>query len=300
MAANRLAVAGIPFLHEGSSELALPVQITPSWPGTRVLDEPIRVHHSIGETEPRGLRRLLDAPIPLGDYYLDDGLDVAIRTQLADLPGYRPQLLRTRRRGFEYAIRYEDPSDSLKLQWGWHRTIFMLALPLRRRGLMVHSTGFLLPDGTGVVAPGVSGAGKSTLAAMLHRHLVGQVAVIGDDRIAVTANEPRLRMWGTPWHSSAETVLARDAVIGALVFVGRGTGAGLTRMAPGAALRRLLRTVGLPFWDPGATEFALRVIERMVTEIPAFEFTYTPSAGAGQTLVDALMSTLAAGHLGRA
>jgi hypothetical protein len=290
---NHMAVAGIPFLHEGSPGLALPAQITPAWRGTRVLDEPILVHHSVSETEPRGLRRLLEAPIPLGDYYLDDRRDIAIRTQLADLPGYRPQLLRTRRAGFEYSLHYEDPSDSLRLQWGWHRTIFMLALPLRGRGLLVHSTGFLLPDGTGVIAPGVSGAGKSTLAALLRRHASDQVAVLGDDRIAVTVGEPRLRMWGTPWHSSAETVLERDGELGALVFVARGQGATLARLAPGIALRRLLRTVGLPFWDPRATDFALRIIDRMVSDIPAFEFTYDPTPASGQTLVKGLTAALA-------
>lgn len=287
-----LAVAGIPFVHEGPAGLSLPVRVTPDWPGTEVTEPPIRVYHSIGETLPRDLRPLLDAPIPLGDYYLDQQRDVAVRTQAADLPGYRPQLLRTRRRGFEYSLRYEDPSDSLRLQWGWHRTIFMLALPLRGRGLMVHSAGFLLPNGLGVVAPGVSGAGKSTLAQLLRAGGEG-VTVIGDDRIAVTSETPRLRMWGTPWHSSAGTAVAAQGDLGALVFVARGSGAALTPLASGVALRRLLRTVGLPFWDPSATEFALQMIDRMVTEIPSYEFTYAPSAAAGRLLVDGLLASLA-------
>lgn len=295
---NPLAIAGIPFVHEGSPGLELPVRVTAKWPGTEVREEPIRVYHSLGETQPRDLRRLLDSPIPLGDYYLDDRRDVAVRTQAEDLPGYRPQLLRTKRRGFEYALRYEHPSDTLRLQWGWHRTIFMLALPLRSRGLMVHSTGFLLPSGVGIVAPGISGAGKSTLARLLLEHARAGVTVVGDDRIAVTAERPRLRMWGTPWHSSAGAAVAADADLGALVFVGRGSGAHLAPLAPGIALRRLLRTVGLPFWDPAATAFALEMIDRMVTEIPCFEFTYTPSLHAGEMLIESLLSTVPAGGEG--
>lgn len=292
-ALDPLAVAGIPFVHAGPPGLQLPVRVTPSWPGTEVSDAPIRVYHSIGETLPGDLRPLLDAPIPLGDYYIDERRDVAVRTQAADLPGYRPQLLRTRRKGFEYSLSYEDVSDSLRLQWGWHRTIFMLALPLRGRGLMVHSAGFLLPNGVGVVAPGVSGAGKSTLAQALIAAGDG-VAVVGDDRIAVTADQPRLRMWGTPWHSSAGAALAASGELGALVFVARGSGARLAPLPTGVALRRLLRTVGLPFWDPSATNFALKVIDRMVTEIPSFEFTYAPAPDAGQVLVDRLVSALVA------
>lgn len=295
---NPLAVAGIPFVHEGSPGLEVPVYLTPLWAGTDVSEEPIRVYHSLGETMPGDLRRLLDSPLPLGDYYLDARRDVAVRTQAADLPGYRPQLLRTKRRGFEYALLYEDPSDSLRLQWGWHRTIFMLALPLRSRGLMVHSTGFLLPNGLGIVAPGISGAGKSTLARLLQEHAGTGVTVVGDDRIAVTCERPRLRMWGTPWHSSAGAAVAADADLGALVFVARGSGAHLAPLAPGIALRRLLRAVGLPFWDPVATAFALEMIDRMVTETPCFEFTYTPSPHAGQVLIESLLSALPAGREG--
>lgn len=295
-ASNRLAVAGIEFVHEGSPGLELPVQITPDWPGTRVCDAPIRVYHSVGDTTPRGLDPLLDAPLPHGDYYLDERRDVAIRTQAADLPGYRPQLLRTRRRGFDYTISYEDPSDTLRLQWGWHRTIFMLALPQRARGLMVHATGFILPDGSGVLAPGISGAGKSTLAGTLQKHVGESVSVIGDDRIAVTDDGKGLRMWGTPWHSSAGAALPNEAGLAALVFVARGAGAKLANLRAGIALRRLLRAVGLPFWEPAGTAFALQIIDRMVTEIPCFEFTYAPSDRAGHVLVDSLTRALHAGR----
>ncbi len=295
-APNRLTVAGIPFVHESCDGVQPPDRITSTWEGSRVTDAPIHVYHSVGDTSPVGLRRLYDAAIPLGDYYLDDADDVAIRSRVTQMPGYRPQLLRTRRRGFDYTMRYEHPDDSLRLQWGWHRTIFMLALPLRARGLTIHAAGFLLAGGEGVLCPGISGAGKSTLAALLQKHSGARARVLGDDRIAVTAEPSGLHMWGTPWHSSAGTALAEDGAVRALVFVAHGDGECLARLDPGVALRRLLRTVGLPVWDRTATAFALSLVEELIVGIPSFEFTYTPAAGAALTLVDGLRLALATGR----
>ena len=294
--ANLLTVAGIPFIHEGGDGVQLPDRITPTWRGGRIVDAPIRVHHSVGDTSASGLEPLLDAPIALGEYYLDAADDVAIRSRATQLPGYRPQLLRTRRRGFDYAMRYEDPSDSLRLQWGWHRTIFMLALPLRARGLTVHAAGLLVSGGAGVLCPGISGAGKSTLARLLKTHAPDDVRVLGDDRIALTVESAGLHMWGTPWHSSAGTALADDGALGAIVFIAHGDGARLAPLPPGVALRRLLRAVGLPFWDRSGTDFALRLIERMIVEVPCFEFTYAPTPDAAAKLVDGMRSLPTSGR----
>ncbi len=288
------AIAGIPFVHRGEAGLLLPECITPDWKGSRVTHEPICVYHSVGDTSTDGLTPIIATPLPLGDFYIDADERLAIKGRGAGEPVDRPQLLRTRRSGFEYTINYGRASDALRMQWGWHRTIFMFALPLRRRGLSLHATAFILPDGRGVACPGVSGAGKSTLArAMLQVERPG-LTVIGDDRIALTSESGGLRLWGTPWHSSAGTSVAADAPCNALVFVGHGDRPTLAPMSKGEAARRVLRTIAIPFWDAAATGFALEMVNQLVTSVPCFEFSYAPGPRAGAALVSRLIAALPA------
>lgn len=293
-ALSRFAVAGVPFLHSADGGIPLPRWITPSWAGSRVTDVPISVHHAVGETAPTNLFPLLaDAP-PYGEYYIDDEQQLAIRSRGMGFSADLPQLLRTCRSGFEYRINYSPADDTLRLQWGWHRTIFMFALPARRRGVVAHAAGFVLPEGGGVLCPGVSGDGKSTLARTISAGFGQRATVLSDDRVAITAGADGLRLWGTPWHSSAETASPADAPFEALVFVGRGGGAELTRLEQRAALRRLLRTIAIPFWDAGATDFALATVDRIISGIPAFEFRYHPTTAAAESLVDSLTAALQA------
>ena len=51
--------------------MPLPRWITPSWPGSRVTDAPIVVHHAVGETAPVGLYPLTEDAPPYGEYYID-------------------------------------------------------------------------------------------------------------------------------------------------------------------------------------------------------------------------------------
>ena len=287
-----LAVAGIRFVHDGDPGIELPERLTAQWGGSQVRDLPLTIHHSVGDTSPVGLRPLIEAPIALGDYYLDERQQIAVRSRVSETPGFRPQLLRTASAGYAYSITYADASDSPLLQWGWPRTVLMLALPLRGRGVVVHATGFVLSDGTGVLCPAVSGGGKSTLARMLQDPSLSGVTLLSDDRIAVTDESSSLWIWGTPWHSSAGASHAGDGPLRAVVFVGKGEDPQLSIISPSAALRRLLRTVGLPFWDAAATDFTLGIMDRMVSGLPCFEFTYSPRAGVGARFLDTLQEAL--------
>jgi hypothetical protein len=289
---SRFSVAGIPFLHDGEVGIPLPRWIAPEWTGSRVTEEPIRIHHAIGHTTTDGLVPVIATDLPQGEYYVDHDQNMVIRARGAGAAVDRPQMLRTQRGGFEYTIQYESASDALRMQWGWHRTIFMFAMPMRRHGLSVHATAAILRGMDGILCPGISGAGKSTLAKTLLTVGSPDLEVIGDDRIAVTTGGAGLRVWGTPWHSSAGTSVAADAALRAVVFMSRGPGAVLAPVTPGSAARRLLRTVAIPFWDRGATAFALELIDRIVSSLPVFEFSYTPTVNAGAALVEQLTQAL--------
>ena len=162
-----MAVAGIPFVHRGAPGVEVPVAIVPDWGGGRVECEPIVVSHSVGDTSVDRFRLIARTPPPTGDFFLDERGGVAVR-----FPGYAPvgigpQLLRTVAAGYAYELVYESPRESSWLAREWHRTLTMLALPARRRGVLAHAAGFVFAPAVGILCPGVSGTGKSTIAATL-------------------------------------------------------------------------------------------------------------------------------------
>jgi hypothetical protein len=288
-----LAVAGIPFVHRAAAPVSAPSQISATWTGSRIVDAPIAVSHHLGSADPGQLQLLFKSPLPNGDYYRDSAGDVAVRFPQSVSGRMRAHLLLTSRRGYEYEIRYEQSQDVERLQREWHRSLLTMALPFRARGLIAHATGFLLPSGAGVLCPGMSGVGKSTLAKLL-LNAGEDIAVLSDDRVAVTDETGRLWIWGTPWHSSARAAAPLDAPLGAIVLIEHGRGAALRAVSARYASKRVLRAVGIPFWDRAACEFALAFVERLLDEVPVFAFDYAPSSDAAKALLATLAKVLPA------
>lgn len=280
-AADRFAVAGLPFVHVASGNLQPPLCIVPDWVGSRVDAAPVRVVHTLGPASDSGLRLIVDGPLPQGAYYLDAAGNVAVRLPVGALPGMRAQLLRTTHPGFEYELISEQEDDVSRLSREWHRTLLMLAMPARAAGLVIHAAGLVVGGRLGLLCPGVSGAGKSTLAGMMAA--AGSIG-LSDDRVVLSGSRSALRLWGTPWHSSAKVASPADIECHAIVFPRRGSGLAFTPVAAGAAARRIFRTAAFPFWDARGTEFALSLIDQLVTTVRAFEFTYVPSSDAAAYL----------------
>ncbi len=287
-------IAGIPIVHHAPADVPIITQLMDGWTGSRTSDAPLTVEHSVGDIDMQGLR--LISPPPEGgynfSYYLgaDERVVVAYQgaVELASGPTrtFR-QMMRTREDGYSYELRYEAAGEATLLQRLWLRTIFMHALPSRRRGLAAHGCGLLLPGVGSILFPGVSGAGKSTLARQLIDDGVGG-QLLSDDRLILTQESDALRLWGTPWFSQAMAGSGGDGVLRAAVFLHHGTGATVRDIAPGEALRRVMRTLAFPFWSGSLMEPALDLVDRLVTSVPLFEFSYRPSPGASTALLDEL------------
>lgn len=264
------------------------------WSGSRPDDQPpIVLHHSRGPVSTAGFSPLARGPYPLLHYLLDEQGQPAVLSAGAE--GER-HLLRTLRAGYEYELRHERWRDDPGWWWHWQRGVYMLALPARRRGVLVHATAFLLPDGRAVLCPGASGAGKSTLARQLRQDFGDGLVLLSDDRVIVTRDRSGApRVWGTPWNSSAGAAHAGDGALGAVVFPSRGVTFGLARLPTVDALQRLMRTVALPFWDQGAMDWALGVVDAVLATGSSWELTYAPAPGVGRALVQVLGSKLEGG-----
>jgi hypothetical protein len=292
-------VGGIPIEHEAPPGLDVLARLSAPWSPSRIADAPLRIVHEIAD-EPLARARPVEQPRAEESafrYHVDERDAIAVEMDgivtLDGVPTPVRQRMRTRRPGEEYVLQYADAAHAPLLQWSWQRIVFMDALASRGRGAAAHGCGFVLPSGGGVLAPGVSGAGKSTLARLLAED--GAARVLSDDRLAVTAEERALRIWGTPWPSAANLADPGDAPLRALVFVHHGGSPRLTELRPTEALRRVLRALALPFWSQTLLERALPLVDRLVGDTPAFVSWSAPPPGAGAALVRELGRRVAGG-----
>lgn len=288
------AIAGIPIVHRAPSGFPVITELVEGWTGSRITGSPIVVEHSVGASDLRDFH--LISPSPEGgynfSYYMgpDGRVVVGYRGALELSSGPTREFTQAMfavEDGYRYELRYESLAEAALLQRLWLRTLFMHALPSRQLGLAAHGCGLLVPELGGVLFPGVSGAGKSTLARQLVDDGVsGQL--LSDDRLILTREGEGLRMWGTPWFSQAVAAHGGDGPLRAAVFLHHGSGATVRDIAPGEALRRVMRTLAFPFWSASLMEPALDLVDRLVTSVPLFEFSYRPSPGATTILLEDL------------
>jgi hypothetical protein len=140
-----------------------------------------------------------------------------------------------------------------------------------------------------VLCPGASGVGKSTLAAQIQSDFGDAVPVLSDERVVLTLDgDGTPRIWGTPWHSTAGLAGAHDGGLVSIVLPSRGDVPTLTDVPSGEIVPRLVGVFALPFWDDAATDWALDVVDRVVSSVPVRRFAYRPRPGAGIALVEAL------------
>ena len=283
------AIAGIPIEHRSPPGVEI-TEVMAGWTGSRVTERPILVDHSVGPIDLSGLR--LISPPPDGgynfSYYLGANGRVVVgyrgAVELAGGPTREfMQAMFVHEDGFHYELRYERAEESSLLQRLWLRTLFMHALPSRRLGLAAHGCGVLLRDGGTVLFPGVSGAGKSTLARQILDDGGDQV-LLSDDRLLLTVGESGLQLWGSPWFSRAMAGSPSDGPLRAAVFLHHGAAATVREIAAGDALRRVMRTLAFPFWDTNLMGPAFDLVDRLITSVPLYEFSYRPEAGSATFL----------------
>lgn len=292
-------VAGIPIVNDAPDGLDVRARLSMPWSASRVTEAPLRIVHEVAD-EPITGGRTIEQPRTEESafrYVIDDRATIAVEMDglvtLDEGTVRLRQRMRTRRPGAEYVLQYSDAARAPLVQWSWQRILFMDALASRGRGVAAHGCGFVLPSGAGVLAPGVSGAGKSTLGRMLAAD--GAARVLSDDRIAMTSEPDAMRIWGTPWPSAANLADSGDAPLRAIVFVRHGGAPVVHDLRPSEALRRVLRALALPFWNHALLERALPLVDRLVGETPAFEFSYSPRPGAGRVLTREVARRIAEG-----
>lgn len=279
------AVGGVGLVHESDFELRTEPWMVERWSGSREVEEPVVVHHTLGEASLAGARLVYDGA-PWNRYFIDsDGRQLVHFAEAG--PQCPEQILIAARPGYHYELLYRDVPDVPVMQSARDLPIVTLALAARGNALVMHACAFLSRSGSGVLCPGVSGSGKSTLARLLAT-MDPPVEALSDDRIVLTDRAGELRIWGTPWPGDAFAASERDAPLRGIVFLGRRKERTLRPVAPADAARRLFGVVGMPYWDGQALEHGLAMIDRVVRDVPLFEVSYEPSAESAKWLLRAL------------
>jgi hypothetical protein len=155
--------------------------------------------------------------------------------------------------------------------------ILMLALLPGAGGLVVHGAG-AMRGGVGLAFPGCSGAGKSTTMRLMRG--VAGVTGLSDDRVVLQKASAGIRVIGTPWSGDERVAENAQAPLKALVFLHH---AGENKLVPidrSRALRQLLPTACIPWFDNAGAEMGLAVCDSLVNGVPAYEMHFRPEAEA--------------------
>jgi hypothetical protein len=282
-------MAGIPLELEIDGGLRLLPEPAPAWHGSRSTDRPIVLRHVLGDTGRGDMREIL-APSPSSTYFLDASGNVAVQFRSA-VPQMPPVLMRTIRPGSDYEIRYAFPPPQISRRGRADFSAVAFALGQRRRGFFVHSCGFLLPGGAGVLCPGVSGTGKTTLSRLLMALDAG-LELLSDDRTVVTDEDGELRLWGSPFPGEAGVAGEADGPLRVILFPRHGSTVDARPLQRRDAARRLRETIALPLWDPGQLDDALALLDRLVSTTILLEASYPPTADAARWLIDTITTRL--------
>jgi hypothetical protein len=280
-------VAGIAITHELMDGIELESGATVDWQGTKGSSRPLVIRHEVGNVATRRMRRVLDVP-PWCTFYVDERGEPSSRFHAVF--GEVDRLLSCEAPGSRYVVRYGAAPHAPVVALQSELTAFSFALAARGSGLIAHSCAFILPEGTGVLCPGMSGAGKTTLARLL-RDNAPAIELLTDDRAIVTL-EDRLTLWGSPWPGSARVTGTGWAPLSAVMFIRHGHAVALRQVSPGEAFRRMVNSLSMPLWEPARCGRALEIVDAMVSQAALLEAAYPPTADAARRVTRELARVL--------
>jgi len=158
---------------------------------------------------------------------------------------------------------------------GSYGIVVILALVMRLlalKGVVLHCAAAVI-DGAGVICTGRSGQGKSTISALLNR---AGAEVLTDERAIIRAEPEGLRVYGSPWPSSGLFVRNSSAPLKKIYFIEHGLADEVVPLPRGAALKRLLDVVMVPWMSSSFFDPVIEVLERTAGEIPNSVLRFKP------------------------
>jgi hypothetical protein len=138
----------------------------------------------------------------------------------------------------------------------------------RGHGVLLHGLA-VIDQGRGLVFVGRSGAGKSTLA-KLYAETAPDVTILNDEHIAVTRQDGRFWVSGTPWPGAHFTFSPQSAPLHRVYVLEHAKANRVLAERPSTFCARLVQQMFVPFWSHDGLAFALRFAEELVAAVSAF------------------------------
>jgi hypothetical protein len=151
--------------------------------------------------------------------------------------------------------------------------VLCMGVLAHRSGFIVHSCGWSC-HGKAILFPGVSGAGKTTICRQLMAS--GKGTVLSDDRVILREGPDGFRACGTPWPGDAKQARNESAPLSALCFIEKSPEPYRVPIRPAEAFRRLLEAASIPWFSPALQDQVLPLVERLVTNVPAYRLGFRP------------------------
>jgi hypothetical protein len=156
--------------------------------------------------------------------------------------------------------------------------VLMVHLLAQGRGVEVHGSGVIMPDGRGMLFAGQSGAGKTTLSRMWLAE--ERVKILSDERIIVRKEDGALWMYGTPWHGDGYIANQGRARLSRIFFLRHGACNELVPVPRTQAVARLFSCGFAPFHDAAGLDFSLQFLDEVSRLCPCDELRFLPDRSA--------------------
>jgi hypothetical protein len=156
--------------------------------------------------------------------------------------------------------------------------LLMVHLLSHGRGVEVHGSGIVSPDGAGTLFAGQSGAGKTTMAKLWLAD--PDVTILSDERVVLRQEGDDIWMYGTPWHGDGRIANQGRARLRQVFFLRH---AGQNQLAPVSAtdaIARLFACGFAPFHDRGGLDYTLGFLEQVVKRCACGELGFLPNQSA--------------------
>lgn len=152
---------------------------------------------------------------------------------------------------------------------------------LNFNGLMLHSSAVEL-DGKAYLFSGPSGMGKSTHTRLWQQLFGEQAKVFNDDKPALRRLEDRWYAYGTPWCGKDGININMKVPIAGICFLRRGQENSIRRLTEKEAMAYVISQTMRRFKDVNNLDLMLSLVEKLVSEIPIYEFFNKPELEAAR------------------
>jgi hypothetical protein len=156
--------------------------------------------------------------------------------------------------------------------------LLMVHLLARGRGIEIHGSGMVGPDGLGTLFAGQSGAGKTTMA----RLWLGEpdVTILSDERVILRREGETIWMYGTPWHGDGHIVNPGRGRLTRIFFLRHAPANAVTPLSATQAIARLFSCGFAPFHDRGGLDYSLGFMEQIAHRCRCEELSFVPDQSA--------------------